>query len=75
MFYAPLISPVRQVATVGSDVLFTCDKPQSAPEPAGYRWFVKHDNEDNDQHEEEGDIDREMSFEDVNSIASTRYER
>jgi hypothetical protein len=39
--FAPLVSPITQVATVGSDVIFTCDKPSNSKEPDRYIWFKK----------------------------------
>jgi hypothetical protein len=46
--YSPLISPVSQIATIGSEVIFTCDKPQNSKEPDRYQWF-KQSNESNNK--------------------------
>jgi hypothetical protein len=46
LVFSPLISPVSQIATVGSQVIFTCDKPQNSKEPDRYQWF-KQSNESN----------------------------
>ena len=44
--FSPLISPFSQISTIGSDVIFTCEKPQNSREPDRYQWF-KQSNESN----------------------------
>jgi hypothetical protein len=47
MYPSPLVSPVHQQVTTGSQTIFTCDKTNLASrEPDRYQWFIQQEHTD-----------------------------
>ncbi len=58
---APLVSPLKQIANKGSNVIFTCDRPHHALEPDRYQWYKQK------QHKSKINQSSDVSLIDINA--------